>query len=107
MPKWHYQHDYILDVDESRLMIIRTQGDLNVFTELYGVARDRGDRASYEINWAMVASDYAGIEIPDVLGWGGINRWYYGWDVGSGCIWNVSAIRNIEEIKQPVSVENS
>jgi len=51
------------------------------------------------IDWAAVAEEYPGIQIipyqwenrhsPDM-------RWYYGWDVASGCIWHPAGIEGVK-----------
>lgn len=49
------------------------------------------------INWQLVASHYKGVIITPYQGQRRLNRncnWYYGWDVASGCIWNISAVRS-------------
>jgi hypothetical protein len=53
------------------------------------------------INWVAVAARYQGIIIhPHIR-----NRhmhigtfWYYSWDVGSGCIWDATAIAEVREL---------
>ena len=27
--------------------------------------------------------------------------WYYGWDVASGCVWNLSVIESMEPVTRP------
>ena len=91
-------HDYLLDIDESRLLIIRTQDELEGFGEEY--AQD--ESGFFMINWSRVEDDYAGIEIPNLLGYHThATNWYYGWDVSSGCLWDMSALRGVEEIVGP------
>ena len=49
------------------------------------------------IDWAMVAKDYDGIEISPYQWSERLERmWYYGWDVASGCMWNIRAISKLE-----------
>ena len=51
------------------------------------------------INWQKVAKDYDGIIIAPYI-WSrrlsDHTMWYYGWDVASGCIWNIDAIRMLK-----------
>jgi hypothetical protein len=50
------------------------------------------------IDWNKVSKSYKGIQINyysnkhrlDML-------WYYGWDCESGCIWDISCIKNIKK----------
>ena len=42
------------------------------------------------IDWKKVASKYDGIEIVPYQPKARMNLlWYYGWDIASGCIWNL------------------
>lgn len=45
----------------------------------------------YYIDWPKVRANYAGIVISPYR-YDARNVWYYGWDVASGCIWDISAI---------------
>jgi hypothetical protein len=48
------------------------------------------------INWKRVAKDYDGIIIAPYIASRRLSiqtPWYYGWDVASGCVWNIDAIR--------------
>ncbi len=50
------------------------------------------------INWKRVASAYSGIQIAP-YSWKHRLKymWYYGWDVASGCIWDINVITKFEE----------
>ena len=52
------------------------------------------------INWHKVSKNYGGIEICPYFISKRTTRWYYPWDVASGCIWNSSIIKNTEVIYQ-------
>jgi hypothetical protein len=48
------------------------------------------------INWKRVTKDYDGIIIAPYIASRRLSvqtPWYYGWDVASGCVWNIDAIR--------------
>jgi hypothetical protein len=47
------------------------------------------------IDWANVAKKYDGIEIVPYQTKARMNYnllWYYGWDVASGCVWNLDTV---------------
>ena len=55
-----------------------------------------------QIDWAEVASKYDGIIISPYqwsLRLDMEMMWYYGWDCASGCIWNISAIKELKEVQ--------
>lgn len=86
---------YKIDLDESKLLILKTEESLDEFTKRYGTHELH--LRNYRINWPQVAKLYAGIEISpyhwsrryDLL-------WYYTWDVASGCLWDPSIVRSIK-----------
>lgn len=87
--------------------VLRLSGalDLDIFTEEY---RGGDEEASYlqnYIRWDRVAHKYDGIIIAPYV-WsrrldGRAHRWYYGWDVASGCIWHPRAVASWECINIP------
>ena len=95
-----------IDVDTSDMYVILTREDLLNFTKKY-IVIEGGLR---NIDWKRVAKDYKGIEIPYYIKrWGHVvdydsnglihsnitdNLWYSMWDVSSGCIWDMSVIKN-------------
>lgn len=87
MPQWYGSHLYRIDVDERRLLRLRTIPQILAFSNKY--ATPDGER----VDWVRVAGEYAGIEIDpyqwdlrfDLL-------WYYSWDVASGCLWDPRAV---------------
>ena len=95
MPKWEGAYDYLLEVDESALKIINTQEGLVQFTREYGAPISRFEDR-HRINWARVAHEFKGIEIPEYLSYDTVTQWY----VPSGCIWDASAIRSLELVQR-------
>jgi hypothetical protein len=94
-----YTHEVIIK-PESKLLTINSDKDLRDFTEKYAISDDAyipffdliGGKP---IDWVRVATEYQGILIPEYIGTCRMSRktsWYYGWDCGSGCIWDASAI---------------
>ena len=62
-------------------------------------------RARWGIAWSMVAADYQGILIEPY-------QWtcrydmdfYYCWDCASGCIWDLAAIKSVEQLASEPAV---
>jgi hypothetical protein len=82
--------------------ILSLEGDTSkyIFWEKYKQPTNSFTQCFRLINWIRVAQDYAGIEIPDLTRSNQLkHRWSYGWDVPSGCIWNVSVIEKFKLIK--------
>lgn len=75
---------------------------LGEFHKQYSVQTDHErryiDRAgeNWPIDWRAVASDHDGIIIAPYQ-WSVRHSlsWYWGWDVASGCIWNLEAIESV------------
>lgn len=88
----NWQHVHEIEVDESRLLRIASGRDIEAFGARYAGRGRRGDN----IDWRKVEqAGYAGIEIAPYLHDYRMDpdfSWYYGWDVASGCIWDVSII---------------
>ena len=85
-------HVYELNVDEGRILRITTQQELLDFTAKYETL----DGTGWNINWQAVAEEWDGIEIsPYQYGCrlDSMTRWYYGWDVASGCLWGPEALK--------------
>lgn len=96
MPSRLGKHNYSLDVDEGRLLVIKDLVKLNEFAEQY--QHEKSDRYNHIVDWRKVADQYAGIEIQNyhAIKWALTNMytWFYAWDVSSGCIWDLTAIKN-------------
>ena len=95
-----YNHKYLLEVNLSRMCLIRNEKELLEFSEKYGELVNEGRR--WAVDWSEVSRDCDGIEICPLpnLEWDKkmYYRWFYDWDVASGCIWGNSAIKSITEI---------
>lgn len=102
--KKKYKHKYLLDVNLSRMCVIRTEEDMESFVLKYLNKETKG------IEWAEVARDYDGIEICpyqwrfrpsnlDDLQAKSIFSWYGVWDVASGCIWGRGAFKGVTEVE--------
>lgn len=97
-------HGYRVAVDMGDVLLLDTVDKLTAFNDEFGFIPEwmkdysTGRRSSY-VDWRVVQDTWSGIVISpyhwskrlDML-------WYYGWDVASGCIWNLDAIAHIEPL---------
>jgi hypothetical protein len=87
----------------AKILRIKNAKQLDEFTRKYAgidefLAPNKDGRwvPGQMINWKRVAQDYDGIIIAPYIGSRRLSdhtMWYYGWDVASGCVWNIDAIR--------------
>jgi hypothetical protein len=89
MKHWENQHFYNIELDKTKMYVINSRDDFNVFTEEFGVGPKKKD-----IDWVKVSKKYSGIE-HNYLSY---VSWDKYWDIESGCIWNKDAIINIEKL---------
>lgn len=94
MPEW--EHEYLYEIilgPKTNLLYISNYKELIEFTNDYQVKTPEpfiGRCVNYNINWPLVAFKYDGIEINPYIYEARFKLlWYYGWDVASGCIWNL------------------
>lgn len=86
-------YDYIasIDIDYSNILKIDSSQKLEDFHKNYSVKRNFGPA----IDWKKVSEDYKGIEIiPYRPEFRHIYLWYTMWDLASGCIWDLNAIKD-------------
>ena len=97
MPNWTGKYIYGVDVDNINILRITTHMELMQFSREYqSDVSDTGYRreAGEAIDWKMVASKYDGIEInPYQFEARYQYMWYYGWDIASGCVWNLKNVK--------------
>jgi hypothetical protein len=95
-PSWEKDFIHIVDVDLSKMKVIRNNKQLIEFHNEYFIKDEFGGN---KIDWGKVAEKYSGIEIsPFIVRYYSEIDWYYGWDVSSGCIWNSDAIKDIKKL---------
>lgn len=98
-----HKHEIVLD--ESNLLVLRSQIDVECFAEHYHAIKYWGENNKWAdrcIDWQRVASKYSGIIITPYqwrLRLANGFAWYYGWDCASGCIWDANAICDIRLIE--------
>lgn len=110
MPEWMGSNFYKIEIDESKILFLKSSYDMMKFTLNYsptpekmsGFSIDISKMALFDkmyIDWELVAKQYSGIEISPYR-YQDRHRymWYYGWDVASGCIWNKDAIIRVHKI---------
>lgn len=90
-----YHYIASLDIDYKNILKIDSSQKFEDFNNKYSEKAFFG-RA---INWKKVAEDYKGIEIiPYRPDYKHTYMWYNMWDLASGCIWDLSAIKNYKII---------
>jgi hypothetical protein len=86
MPHWIGEHYYSVDVGPSNILFIQDRNQIREF--------HREHCTGYLVDWPRVAKEYDGIEIsPYQWEFRHEMLWYYGWDVASGCIWNLHHVK--------------
>jgi hypothetical protein len=85
------RHSVEFAVDLSRCIVLSDEFDIDEFHGKF-CARSR---VTYP-DWRGVAGEYAGIVIAPYVWerrlYGAASSWYYGWDVASACVWDLSAV---------------
>ena len=107
MDQWIKPYNIKLKIDESKMLIIETLDQLEAFCKKYEQKVTYSEHIT-EVNWEKVKKDYSGIEIRNYhkLKWNGdvwvwnYTIWFCGWDVSSGCIWDLSIITGYMIIKK-------
>jgi hypothetical protein len=76
MPDWEVDNVFKIDIDESKMLLIRNIEELDAFDKEYSTDDDSRWKNIY---WHKVASRYGGIEIAPYLYEGRYEyMWYYG-----------------------------
>jgi len=100
-----------LDIDPRAIKVIRSIRELDQFHKYFHATPPSHPVNVNYINWKLVSNNFDGIEIAPYL-WGRRRRgnaseWYVDWDVASGCIWRIRAIRSITTTKFSLSCPTS
>lgn len=93
----NYQGDYVYEVDinGSNILQIKDYSEITVFTKEYGSDKQIAPGIIFNIDWPKIELRYDGIEINPYIRQARNDTktlWYYGWDVASGCIWNLEKV---------------
>jgi hypothetical protein len=89
MPEWSGKYIYEVNIGNANVLKIDTYSKLLKFNDEFSAQSTPGISS---IDWAKVSKKYDGIEIVPYQNNARMNfklLWYYGWDVASGCIWNL------------------
>lgn len=108
MDHWIKPYNIEIEIDESKMCIIKTPEDLDKFVETYVHPSNRtpNEYWSRQVNWNDVVKDYSGIEIQNYSSikyyrtYKMTQMWFDGWDVSSGCIWDLSIIKKCQTVNQ-------
>lgn len=99
-----YNHKYMLhripfcslqQMDPQKVLHLSTVKEIKDFNYLYGIDE-------YRVDWNTLATKVAGIFIQPYqheLRHYPLTRWYYGWDLSSGCIWRLPEGTTLEEVE--------
>ena len=83
--------------DPNKVLVLRTREEAKAFVEKYDIKRV----SRYVFApWHQIARDFGGIEIPD---YDALDFYFGGWDVISGCVWNLKAIQ-VKQLQGPAVV---
>jgi hypothetical protein len=87
-------HAFEVSLDGLNILKITNYKELIVFEKMYSAPARHRYSEGQDINWAKIAEKYDGIEIAPYLYKARYeHRWYYPWDVASGCIWNTVSLK--------------
>lgn len=100
MPKWIKKYSHYLEMDLSKVLILESPTDLQVFEDVYSFIDQSGYRCP---DWKKVSENYSGIEIRNfhqlrlTRDANYLSRlWFYGWDISGGCIWDLSCVKSLK-----------
>lgn len=103
IPHWNCPNNFSLEIDKPNMFFIDSMEDVQLFNDEYLVKQS--GIFGY-IDWEKVSQRYSGIEITDFSkirhrdNKGSYTPvfWTYGWDVSSGCIWDLSIVNKVSKI---------
>jgi hypothetical protein len=97
MPHWTGKYIYSVDIGSSKVLRIKTHMELMMFHRKYSITKFKDVPEDFDdkgISWHKVSQEYDGIEISPYQYEARMQyMWYYGWDVASGCIWNLKNVK--------------
>jgi hypothetical protein len=110
MPGWLNESNYIYNLvpkysdglySRGGVLQLKTEQDIRDFS--WRCAKLAPGGIEVAIDWAEVARRFDGIEIIPYqhgLRYDETMPWYYGWDVGSGCIWRESGVSEFSLLRK-------
>lgn len=100
----HLTYSYeVIFKDDARILHLKTPEEIFSFTKEYpNKTRDwDAEWDTYALDWHRVKDKYQGIIIAPYQ-WGCRlclkSSWYYGWDCASGCIWDLTCIKEWKKL---------
>lgn len=90
MPAWEKDHIYKIDINKSKILTLKNWRDV---PEEYRV---RSKNYEFRPSFILISKDYSGIELLNPSN--DTSSWDYGWDIPSGCIWDMDGIKDITKI---------
>ena len=97
-----YDSSYNVILNDYEILFIPDEHHFEKFYEMYSTnpPYDPDGTKGFDkmIDWPKVAEHYAGIEICPYLQSKRMDDdsdWYYPWDVASGCVWDLSGIKEL------------
>lgn len=101
--KDHFEGNYLycMEIEEKEILVLCDKEEICNFSRKY--TETIHSYGIEKVNWRLVQEKYKGIELPDYEriyspDWGVDLLWHYGWDVSSGCIWDLDSIISIEKV---------
>lgn len=95
MPKIRGTVRYAVDVSKANLLVLSEPAQVVEFNATFGEELYPGSSIQ-KIDWGRVAQQWDGIEVNpyhwDLRLQTDMMIWYYGWDVPSGCVWDVAKL---------------
>jgi len=99
------EHVFKIEIDTSNILIIKDDESFLDFSDKYKdpeFEKKWPDVRNDAIDWPKVSREYKGIEFPVYFHKYRRTRehgWYYTWDVASGCIWDLSAVKKVIKLQ--------
>lgn len=94
-PERKGKYVYEIEINGSNILQIKDYSEIAEFTKEYESGKQIIPGKIFSIDWSRVELKYDGIEINPYVDQARIDDkflWYYGWDVASGCIWNLEKV---------------
>ena len=97
MPRWVQQYNFDLEIDEVSIYHIFDTKTLYAFEKEYKKIMG----GCLLIDWGAVSLKYKGLEITnyhEMQFSRSASIWFCTWDVNSGCVWDLSAVKSCKRI---------
>ena len=92
-------YKYQLEIDLTNILKLETFEQILEFSKRF--------KNRHTLDWKKVSSLYSGILITPYI-WKARNtfetNWYYTWDCASGCVWDISVIKDFSLIEEGENV---